>query len=699
MPAGAAGADRTSTPVLPRRAKVLAAAAVFVALLMVYCATLIRTVVDQDSGELVAACHVLGIAHPTGYPLWVVLGRAFDFLPVGGTSAYRVALLSAVSTAGAGALVTWLALGLTGQVIPAALAGLSLGLWYPAWSQAVRAEVYGLSVLLVALALVALLKWEERRASRALVWLSLASGFVFMHHRTALAVVAPALCAAWLLTRPRRARMYVAAGAAFLAPFVLYAYLPIRAAARPAVNWTDPSTWQRFWDHVTASQYQGYALANTLGLMMEEARKLLPQVLVPNAAWAVVLALIGVPLIAWGWHRWMLRQRTTAISLAAGSALLCFWVLRWGETTDLKVFLGPLGMVLALCGAVAVAGLPERLPRTAQVRAVPLMAALLAFAIVGGGSRARSDLSDMWKHRDRWVAMLSELEQNAVFISDNDVPSFATMYLQTVEQMRPDVTLLRVVPLQTDWYVDLIEDDELREATRGAWQGTMEEMASRRTLDTMTWKWERAAVFAHLLARRMEGKRPVYVLHGPRQLMPEEPPYFVGISEDLVQLRFARPELEREWDGTAVVARFAAGIQLASFQLDRAEAATGELVDFRTQWRLAGPPPPAHFSIRLAPEDMSSEDFVRGPWASGRFVQGFPLLHWPAAATPSADGTVYEQGGRLIVPTNAQAGEYRVSIALGPPYADESEEWVERVDWFDVAGMTVRAGPRPTNGP
>jgi len=60
-----------------------------VALFVVYVAGLIPTVVDQDSGELVSACHVLGIAHPTGYPLWVMLGRVFDLLPVGHTSAYR----------------------------------------------------------------------------------------------------------------------------------------------------------------------------------------------------------------------------------------------------------------------------------------------------------------------------------------------------------------------------------------------------------------------------------------------------------------------------------------------------------------------------------------------------------------------------------------------------------------------------------
>ncbi|MBE9565334.1 MAG: DUF2723 domain-containing protein, partial [Proteobacteria bacterium] len=91
---------------LPRGAS-LCALGVFVAVFAVYLLTIIPTVVDQDSGELVAVAHGLGVAHPTGYPLWTLLARAFDFLPVGHTSAYRVALLSAVSAAGAAALVCW----------------------------------------------------------------------------------------------------------------------------------------------------------------------------------------------------------------------------------------------------------------------------------------------------------------------------------------------------------------------------------------------------------------------------------------------------------------------------------------------------------------------------------------------------------------------------------------------------------------
>jgi hypothetical protein len=685
---------QTAIPPLPPRVVVLSATGVFVLLLIVYLATLLRTVVDQDSGELVSACHVLGIAHPTGYPLWVLLGRLFDFLPVGGTSAFRVGLLSAVCSAGAGALIAALSTGLTGAWLPGMAAGLVFGLWFPTWSQAVRAEVYGLTGLLFALAVAAFLRWDKERSSRRLCVVALSCGFVAMHHRTAMLAVLPALLVALVLTRPRRARMYVGAGLSFLVPFLCYAYLPIRAAARPPVNWTNPATWDRFWDHMMATQYQGFALSHTVEQMAQEAAKLRPEVLAPGAGWSLVLALIGLPLIVWGAAWWWRRQPWAAGSLAVGACLLVFWVLQWGETTDLKVFLLPLAVVLALYGAVGLTRLSERLPPgTTRWSAI----AAVGVVVCGAQVRAnweRSDLSNLWQHRDRWVVMLSQLEPKAIFISDNDVPSFATMYLQTVEGMRPDVTLIRVIPLQTDWYIDLIEDATVREATRQAWGETQTAVRELGLRDPLEMKWERTALFAYSLARRLEGVRPIYVLHGPMRLELPQPPYFVGLSEDLVALRFEPPQLVRERAPGPPLGEYAEGVELVAFEWDHAEAGTGELVQFRSEWRLKGDVAmPLQFGVRLCPQGLSPEQFPSELSRDGFFTQAFPLAYGERSLGPSAEGTVYEQRGWFIVPTNAAAGAYRTFVGLGPLYLEEY------TGWTDVGGIQVQARPRPRNGP
>jgi len=222
-----------------------AAAAVFLAVLAVYLFTICPTVIDQ-------------------YPLWTLLARACDFLPVGHTSAYRVALLSAVSGAAAAALLAWLVASLTGLALPGALAGIAFALWLPTWSQAVRPEVYALEALLFAVFLIALWRWHDERSPRRLLWVALSAGGVAMHHRTGFLAAGPALIAAFWLTRPRRLRGLLSAGALFITPFLCYLYLPIRAAARPPMNWGYPATAERFLYHVLGRQYARWAFANPL---------------------------------------------------------------------------------------------------------------------------------------------------------------------------------------------------------------------------------------------------------------------------------------------------------------------------------------------------------------------------------------------------------------------------------------------------
>jgi len=696
--------ERPSPQPPSRRAVIAGSLAVFVLVLVVYRLTLLPTVVDQDSGELVAAVHVLGIPHPTGYPLWALLGRGFDLLPLGGTSAYRVGLLSAVSAAAGSAIVAGLGITLAGAVAPGVLAGLAFGLWFPTWSQAVRAEVYGLTVLLVALALLAFLKWERDRSPRALWWLALAFGFVAMHHRTAMLIVAPAFLTAVWLTRPRRLRTYFAAFALMLVPFAFYVYLPLRAAAHPPVNWTNPVTVRRFLDHVLATQYQHFAFSHSVGQMAEQWNKLLPEFLVASPVLAGLLAIAGLPLIAWGWVAWFKRQPVAAGSLAAGAALLCVWVLQWGETSDLKVFFPPLGQVLALAGAVGLAHFASlfRTPRSGQMAAV--IAGALVCALLLGGNWERSDLRHVWQHRDRWAAVLTQMAPDAIFISDNDVPSFATMYLQNVEGLRPDVTLIRVVPLPTNWYIDTLKDPALREPVRQAWGETESSLAQLARTEPDVYKWERTGVFAYLLAKRLTEHRPMYVLHGPMALKLAGPPYFVSLSEDLVRVQFEPPVLATRIASGPTLARFPNGADLAGLALGREEVSTGEMLGFTAQWELRQPLPASQFGLALLPPGETPGNWSAQQLEDTRLVSGFFFLNGLWQTPPAADGAAYEQRGELIVPSNAPAGEYSVWIGVGLPYAEPIRiEGDTRsplyVDWTDVGRLRISARPLPTNGP
>src|SRR5262245_41092945 len=85
----------------PRREEIAAAVAIAFLLFLLYARGACPTIYVGDSGELVAAVHTLGIPHPTGYPLYVLLGKLWTLALPFGSIAWRMSVFSAVCAAAA----------------------------------------------------------------------------------------------------------------------------------------------------------------------------------------------------------------------------------------------------------------------------------------------------------------------------------------------------------------------------------------------------------------------------------------------------------------------------------------------------------------------------------------------------------------------------------------------------------------------
>src|SRR6266446_998596 len=95
--------SRRQTRLFP--AALLCASVVFVVTFLLYSWTLAPTVTLIDSGELIVVAHGLGIAHPPGFPLWVILAHLASLVPLGNV-AVRVNSSSALFAAIASAMLT-----------------------------------------------------------------------------------------------------------------------------------------------------------------------------------------------------------------------------------------------------------------------------------------------------------------------------------------------------------------------------------------------------------------------------------------------------------------------------------------------------------------------------------------------------------------------------------------------------------------
>ncbi len=138
-----------------------------------YVHTLAPSLLYGDSAEFQTIAFTLGIGHPTGYPVYILLAKLFTFLPFGDI-AYRVNLLSAVAAALTVSLVYLILRKLSAWQVPAALSVLTLALAPLFWKHASIAEIYTTSALCLAFILYCVLTWKESGNSR---WLFMA-GFL-----------------------------------------------------------------------------------------------------------------------------------------------------------------------------------------------------------------------------------------------------------------------------------------------------------------------------------------------------------------------------------------------------------------------------------------------------------------------------------------------------------------------------------------
>ena len=182
------------------RVQFYVATGVLLVSLLTYFKTVAPTVSFWDCGEYIATAFTLGVPHPPGAPFFLILARLFTMLPIGEDIAYRVNLLSVISSAltvmftfliivklirqWRGKIVTFedKLVTYTGGVVGALSFAWSDSFWF----NAVEAEVYALSMLFTAAVVWLALHWleheEEGGASHYLLMIAYLMGLALGVH-------------------------------------------------------------------------------------------------------------------------------------------------------------------------------------------------------------------------------------------------------------------------------------------------------------------------------------------------------------------------------------------------------------------------------------------------------------------------------------------------------------------------------------
>lgn len=422
--------------------------------LVVYVTDVSPYVGRADTFEFQVIGPTLGLAHPSGYPLYTLICKLFSLLPFG-TVAWRVNLSSALAASLAS---TFLYLALAAQIerqdrrlrLLALLSSMALAFSPTLWSRAVEAEVYALNACLTALVLWVVVRWHTGELPKARAWAvsGLLLGLALASHLT-LGGLAPMLAIGLLvpaLRPPRRAWAWaVPLG---LAGLLLYAYIPLRW---PAVTGGEAMSFSAFVRYVLNTG-SGGAL-HPLAFYQDPGRWVV--------VWRVLrgqLGMVGLGLAAFGWATMMWQRKSRALAvgtLLTAATWVWFALSFYVADPDYSAFLIPLDVLLVFWLGRGVITLARTgIAASALGRAITIsLVALLPLKEIwttGPGldviSQGKAD--EAW---GRYVLHLP-LSRGAAILADSE--KFPPLYyLQQIEGQRPDLEL-----------VTLFSEDQYREA-------------------------------------------------------------------------------------------------------------------------------------------------------------------------------------------------------------------------------------------
>jgi hypothetical protein len=391
------------------------------------------TIYVGDSGELTTAVAVLGIPHPTGYPLYVLLGALWTAVIPVGSIAWRMSLFSATCGALACGLLYRLGRRLDLVPVAAAFAALLLAVSPSVWAEATVQRVYTLNALFVVLATTLAVRWDTRRERSSLVAAFVCCGLGAANHAfMAIFAVALAIFVGWRARRAVATRDALWAGVAFLAGLAPYLYLPLRSRADPPLDWGNPETLRGFLDVVLRRTFWARAWLERPGDLVPIAADYLRSV-GRELGWAgAALAAIGAVVAPRRWGGLVLLLGLVLLGNLAALAL-------HGSRHDLFVwhrYYIPSYVVLALLAGLGCDLIVRALPRPLHL--LPLAIPLLL--LVGGWhehDRSRYRIAEAFAD-----LVLDSLPPGAHLAATDDNVLFAIMYRHVAEGRRPDVDLI-----------------------------------------------------------------------------------------------------------------------------------------------------------------------------------------------------------------------------------------------------------------
>ncbi len=439
---------------------------IFFSIFFLYLHTVAPTVTFEDSGDFISSAYLLGIAHPSGYPTYTMIGHLLTYLPLGNI-AFRINLFSPICGA-----ITCLCLyfiyylatnskkwskgGIS--ITLAAVTALLFGGSSTIWSQSIIAEVYPLNVLFVSVLILILIKWQSSLnirqgdissypVSKLLLLFAVTYGFSFTNHMLSLFLAPAFIYLFWIVDR----RIFLSwkyillIGLFFILGLLPYIYLPMRSSQEPLIDWGNPTTMEMFYYHVFGKIYQGKIFTLGVAKVLENLK------LYFNFLGNQFLIIIGFIGIVGIW-RLIVENRKLVIFLGL------IWLGNVGYTVNydfgeaLEPYFVPSFFIWAIFLGYGLYWIVEliilninRLPLIKKI-VIPLISALsvLLPIIVMMNHYQSHDKSRYFFAHDYGRNIMRDIPSNSILVNGGDDSFMILWYLSYVERMREDLPVFTV---------------------------------------------------------------------------------------------------------------------------------------------------------------------------------------------------------------------------------------------------------------
>jgi hypothetical protein len=485
-----------------------------------YAITLAPTTAFWDTSEYIATGEIMGIPHPPGHPLFVVLARAWSILltPLGLSAAVKVNLFSSLMSATSHGL--WFLVvhhilrhfseDRVFRLVGASAAVLVSATAFTVWNQSnVNEKVYTVSLLTIALLSWLAVRWQEKlgtgKDDNLLVLMVFVLALSVGNHLMAF-LAAPAIGLFILWVHPQTLlnwRLYVAGLAAAVLGLSIHLFLPIRAGLGPVINEAAP-TCPDIGSAIAAVATYGKAGCTALAEALNRSQYSKPP-LVPRQAPLGQQIVNYLQYFDWQWARSLAGESTVFPRIRLPFTMLFTGLGLWGAIEHFRrdkasfiyvaTLFGTLSVALvyylnfkygySLLAPVADRGLHEVRERdyffvvsfsvwglwagmgvatlwreaaaeagaTLKKASPILVLAFIPLFLNWGWATRTYDYSA----RDWAYNLLMSVEPYSVLFTNGDNDTFPLWYLQEVEGIRRDVTVIVTSYLNTDWYTKQIK--------------------------------------------------------------------------------------------------------------------------------------------------------------------------------------------------------------------------------------------------